>query len=140
MDVRDTIHYITGLTEKEIESMPEAVSRAGLRKIVKLIPEGLEESPLWVYIGRRHDHLVIPGMYCTCKSFTIRVMARKQLLACKHLVIQRIAEKNKTYRTLKTSINEYLKIIHEILSIGMSPTLRNLLYIQWRKREASRNG
>ncbi len=133
MDVRDTINYINGLTEREIKSMPEIVSRAGLRKMVRLyIKEYNEWAPVWVYIGTRRDHIVIPRMYCTCKNFTIKVMAKKQELACKHLIIQWVAYKNKTYRKLELSVNEYLKIIHEIISIGLSPTLRNLLYTRRR--------
>ena len=139
MDVNDTIRYISGLTAKELRHMPEAVSRAGLRKIIRIIlKEYGGEAPTWLYVGRRQDHVIVPKMYCTCKSFVIKVMAKKQRLSCKHLVAQWIAETNNTYRELYITIREYMDIINEISRYGFSPTLRKLLYIKQKEKHGER--
>ncbi len=130
----DTIKYIAGLTDREIENMREAYSAAALKKMVKIIITDYNtEAPTWIYIGHRHDHIIVPRIYCTCRDFNIRVMTRKQHLSCKHLVIQYIAEKMGRYRILKIKLNDYKKIIKEILEIGISPTIRKLLYVSMKR-------
>lgn len=139
MDVNDTIRYITGLTAGELRHMPEAVSRAGLRKFIRIILKEYDvEAPAWLYVGRRLDHIIVPKMYCTCKSFVIKVMTKKQRLSCKHLVAQWIAETNNTYRELYITIREYMDIVNEISRYGFSPTLRKLLYARQKEKHGKR--
>ncbi len=135
IDSNTTMEYIEGLTERELRNMREAYALAGLRKMIRIfIKDYGMEAPTWIYLGHREDHIVIPKTYCTCKNFNIGVMTRKQLLSCKHLIVQWIAERNNRYRTLRINIDDYRKIIKEILEIGISPTIRKLLYMEKTKR------
>jgi len=102
-----------------------------LRKIVKpiLLFAGNAEPPVWFYIGVKNDYVIIPRTFCSCKDFVVNVMSVKNKLFCKHLVLQFVSEARSVYRTVAIpSVSDYLKIIREILSINISPTLRKLLY------------
>jgi predicted nucleic acid-binding Zn finger protein len=141
LDVRDTIRYVEGLTDVELRQMPLETSAAGLRKMVRIsLRDRGGDAPTWIYIGRRRDHILVPRVYCTCRDFVIRVMSEKKRLSCKHLIIQKIAEANNTYRTLNINVKEYVKIIREILNIGVSPTARKLLYREARMKWKERRG
>jgi len=102
-----------------------------LRKIVKPILLFAEnaEPPAWFYIGVKNDHIIIPRIFCSCKDFVVNVMSMKNKTFCKHLVLQYMSEARAMYRTVAIpSVSDYLKVIREILSINISPTLRKLLY------------
>jgi len=102
-----------------------------LRKIVKpiLLFAGNAEPPVWFYIGVRNDYIIVPRAFCSCKDFVINVMSMKNKPFCKHLVLQFMSEAMNIYRTVAIpSISDYLKIVREILSTNISPTLRKLLY------------
>jgi len=102
-----------------------------LRKIVKpiLLFAGNAEPPVWFYIGVKNDYVIVPRMFCSCKDFVVNVMSTKNKPFCKHLVLQLVSEARNMYRTVAIpSITDYLKIIREVLSINISPTLRKLLY------------
>jgi len=102
-----------------------------LRKIVKpVLPFAKNaEPPVWFYIGVKNDYIVVPRMFCSCKDFVINVMSMRNKPFCKHLVLQFMSEVKGMYRIVAIpSVSDYSKIINEILSINISPTLRKLLY------------
>lgn len=131
MDVRDTYSYFDETVVEEVSDR-SVWSNASLKRMVKPILSyvGGEAEPVtWFYVGARHDHIIIPRIYCSCKDYLINVMSRKRRRVCRHLVIQYIAEKNGLYRVV--SINDpdtYMSIVNEIIDIGVSLTLRKLLH------------
>ncbi len=132
MSVRDTIKYVEEEGLKGVDR--EVYARVLLKKIVKpVIKIGNEtyEPPTYFYIGERNDHLIIPYIYCTCKNFTIRVMVKKEKKTCKHLLMLKLALKKSMYRIVEfRGLGLYRKVINEIINIGISPTLRKLLYME----------
>jgi predicted nucleic acid-binding Zn finger protein len=132
LSVRDTIKYVEEIGLGDIDR--EVYARVLLKKIVKLIIKinnEVYEPPTYFYIGERNDHLIIPYIYCTCKNFTIRVMVKKEKKTCKHLLMLRLALEKSMYRTIMIrELDLYRKIINEIINIGISPTLRKLLYME----------
>ncbi len=137
MDIRTTIKYVIGLNAEELSSIPEVSSISGLKRIVKPVLAGFGEGPAWFYVSPRRDHIVVPHYFCTCKDYTIRVMARRHNLSCKHVLAQRLSEITRIYRIVVLDINEYIKILAEILRMGISPTLRRLLYKQKTRHKGS---
>jgi len=131
LDVRDTYSYFDETVVEEVSDR-SVWSNASLKRMVKPILSyvGGEAEPVtWFYVGARHDHIIIPRIYCSCKDYLINVMSRKRRRVCRHLVIQYIAEKNGLYRVV--SINDpdtYMSIVNEIIDIGVSLTLRKLLH------------
>jgi predicted nucleic acid-binding Zn finger protein len=132
LSVRDTIKYVEEEGLKDIDR--EVYARVSLKKIVKPIIEinnDTYEPPTYFYIGERNDHLMIPYIYCTCKNFTIRVMVKKEKRTCKHLLMLKLALSKSMYRIVVIKgFSLYRKIINEIINIGISPTLRKLLYME----------
>lgn len=135
MDAKVTRQYILSLSLDELKLMRELYSKVLMGKIIQPRITGFtdEQSPAWFYIGERYDHIIVPHTYCSCRDFLIRVMSRKQSLACKHLLMQRIAELKGKYRIVEMGSEEYLRIIYEIVRINISPTLRKLLYTSRKK-------
>jgi len=132
--------YVASLDIDELKSIPEVYSLAALKRFIKPLLAGLGEAPAWFYVSPRRDHVVVPRYFCTCKDYTIRVMARRHNLSCKHVLAQKLAELTGSYRTLFLDIDEYISIVLEITRMGISPTLRRLLYKQrTRHKGSSRN-
>lgn len=136
MSVENTIKYVLKLPEHSIEKT--LLSRVQLKKIIKLkvVIGGKEVNlPFYFYVGERRDHVVVPYVYCSCKNFTIRVMSKKEKPSCKHLIMVRLALEKSVYRELLIEDLTLLrKIVKEIIEIGLSPTLRKLLYISKNRR------
>lgn len=131
MDALSTYEYISSLTREQLSAMDRIRSIVTLKKIVKIIVRDGDQSlgpPTWIYIGIKHDHIIIPRFFCTCKHFVIRVMMGKNTLSCTHLLAQKLAEETNSYRVAYMDRGSYLNTIREIIKYGRSPTLRKVLY------------
>ncbi|MCD6301675.1 MAG: SWIM zinc finger family protein, partial [Staphylothermus sp.] len=116
MDVNDTERYVTTFSDKNIDK--SIVSRVGLKKIVR-VEIGDRIYFIYFYVGERHDYIIIPFSYCSCKNFLIKVMNKKTKLTCKHLLMLKYALENNLFRTIRINNDKLLKnIISEIISIG----------------------
>jgi predicted nucleic acid-binding Zn finger protein len=76
------------------------------------------ESVTWIVKGRGRQYLVIPGLYCTCRSFYQDVVISRETNMCYHLLAQRIAEVRKEYETQESTDTE-----------------RRKLYVEWRRTD-----
>ncbi len=131
LDITSVKKYLERLNGSIIERDGRVKSILSLRKLVKIYVESnktLLEPPVWIYMGLLNDHIIIPKLYCSCKDYIIRVMSEKRRPACIHLIAQKFAEEKKSYKTVTVSLNDYFKILSEILKYGKSPTLRKVLY------------
>ncbi len=131
MNIRDTIDFLERLVLENV-SDKTIWSSVSLKRIVKpiLLYMGRDYyPPIWFYVGIKRDYVIVPRIYCSCKSFTINVMTRNRKKVCRHLVIQHIAEKMGLYRVVEIDDPDtYIRIIWEILDIERSPLLRKLLH------------
>ena len=130
MSIAETFRYISEVKKTGFLGNRSIQSSLMLKRLVK--PRLLSIDicpPLWFYTGVKRDYVVIPRVYCSCKSFVINVMSRKSVKTCRHLLIQAIGEENGLYR--EAAINDLdtlYKIVKEILDLGISPTLRRVLH------------
>ncbi len=46
----------------------------------------------WIVKGRRRDYMVIPDVYCSCRSFYQDVVIARNIEFCYHLLAQEIAQ------------------------------------------------
>ena len=126
MDVNDTEKHVTSFPSKNIDR--SVIGRVGLKKIVR-VKIGDRNYFIHFYVGEKHDHMIIPFSYCSCKNFLIKVMTKKARLSCKHLLMLKYALDNRLFRTIRINNDKLLKnIIDEIINLGISPTLRKLLH------------
>lgn len=127
MDVRETRSRISmDLLGKE-EVVRELAPLAYTYRFVRLTTAD-KASDLWVYMGPQRDYVVIPGTYCSCMDFTIRVISQGVSPYCKHLLALEVARTRGKYREVRVSETEAVKVIGEALSRGFSKTLREILY------------
>jgi len=76
------------------------------------------ESVTWIAKGRGRQYLVIPELYCTCRSFYQEAVIARETNMCYHLLAQRIAEIRKEYETQESTDTE-----------------RRKLYVEWRRTD-----
>jgi len=86
------------------------------RKVVKyhFLPS---ESETWIVEGRR-EYLVIPDLYCTCRSFYQEVVISREVSMCYHLLAQRIAEIRGQFQPKESTDTE-----------------RRQLFVEWRRTD-----
>ncbi len=113
------------LTQKDIEHFRNKYGKRFVRAL-KSVEEGRvakylfkpSESRTWVVHGRRREYLVIPEIYCTCRSFYQSVVIAREVKMCYHLLAQRIAELRNENETIESSDVE-----------------RRKLYVKWRRTD-----
>lgn len=76
------------------------------------------DSITWIVKGRARQYMVIPKIYCTCRSFYQEVVISRESNMCYHLLAQQIAE---------------IRGEHEI--IDSTDTARRKLYVEWRRTD-----
>lgn len=75
-------------------------------------------STTWIVKGKGREYLVIPEIYCTCRSFYQDVVISKDSNMCYHLFAQRIAELRSRYKRVESTDAE-----------------RRKKYIEWRRTD-----
>jgi len=72
----------------------------------------------WIVKGRARQYLVIPKVYCTCRSFYQEVVISRESNMCYHLLAQQIAELRDQYEF-----------------VDSTDTKRRNLYVDWRRTD-----
>ena len=72
----------------------------------------------WIVKGRSRQYLVIPKVYCTCRSFYQEVVISRENNMCYHLLAQQIAELRDQYEL-----------------VDSTDTQRRKLYVDWRRTD-----
>ncbi|MEN2999329.1 MAG: hypothetical protein ABDH61_01975 [Acidilobaceae archaeon] len=114
-DIREEIEESCREDEKERGDRLRAIVR-------RLVAIDLERG-LWAYVGRERDHFLIEGLYCSCSSFAFSLTRRA---GCEHLSALKLARSGKV-REVKV---DAATVIWEVVSVGLSPTLRKALLEQ----------
>ena len=86
------------------------------------------EPELWVYMSRSGmDHLVVPGLYCSCPAFQRRL--REGRYGCHHVYGLEVALRSGRYHDLAVGLKPAVvaTVITEVLRYGSSPTLRRIV-------------
>ncbi len=72
----------------------------------------------WIVKGRSRQYLVIPKVYCTCRSFYQEVVISRESNMCYHLLAQQIAKLRDQYEL-----------------VDSTDTKRRKLYVDWRRTD-----
>jgi predicted nucleic acid-binding Zn finger protein len=113
------------LTQNDIEYFKKKYGKKFV-KAMKAVDEGKvlkyqfqpSESSTWVVKGKRRQYLVIPDIYCTCRSFYQEVVISGETIMCYHLLAQKIAETRNLFRHHEATDAE-----------------RRELYVEWRRTD-----
>ncbi len=76
------------------------------------------DSPVWIVKGRRREYMIIPDIYCSCRSFYQDVVISRSTDFCYHLLAQEIAQLWNMYEQITASDQE-----------------RRNLFVQWRRTD-----
>ncbi len=85
-----------------------------------------------VYLGENGDYVVVDGVYCSCEGFARRV-SRRGVGGCSHVyAARRIFDGSPggKYRVVEASLDEVVLVVWEVLTGGLTHTLRKILYLQ----------
>jgi predicted nucleic acid-binding Zn finger protein len=110
-----TAHEVAVLSQAELTQSDIEYFRAkyGLRFIRAL--RAVEESRVakyhfepsgstaWIVRGLQREYLVIPEVYCSCRSFYQSVVIAREADTCYHLLAQRIAEIRSSYEVVEST-------------------------------------
>jgi len=113
------------LTQEDIEYFKEKYEKKFV-KALRTVEEGKvvkyhfnpSDSVTWIVNGKRRHYLVIPELYCTCRSFYQEAVIARETNMCYHLLAQRIAEIREEYKTKEST-----------------DTQRRKLYVEWRRTD-----
>lgn len=76
------------------------------------------DTTVWIVRGRARQYMVIPKIYCTCRSFYQDVVISREINMCYHLMAQQIAEIRNLYELVESTDTE-----------------RRRMYIEWRRTD-----
>jgi predicted nucleic acid-binding Zn finger protein len=76
------------------------------------------DSITWIVKGRARQYMVIPKIYCTCRSFYQEVVISRESSMCYHLLAQQIAEIRNQYEV-----------------VNSTDTARRKMYVDWRRTD-----
>jgi predicted nucleic acid-binding Zn finger protein len=122
------------IRERREEGRGEEAAAAGEMRAIRVSTRPVE---LWIVLGHESDYVVIPGTYCSCPHFTIRVAGQESSEPCYHLVAVEIARRNNRFHDLSAAIDSsrLVDVLLEALLEGRTRTLRRLLYQRRGTRE-----
>jgi predicted nucleic acid-binding Zn finger protein len=112
---------IRGLGSDVARVLPDVLEYRFVKVNIKL---DNEERAIWIYTGRQRDYVLVPGLFCSCKDFTLRTIIGRISNYCKHQLGLYIAISRKKYLELTMLPNEAYTIIMEVVDKGFSPLLR----------------
>ena len=109
------------LTQSDIEYFREKYGKRFIRAL-RAVEEGRtikysfepSRTTKWVVRGQRREYLVIPQVFCTCRSFYHSVVIEREITMCYHLLAQRIAEIRDQYKLIQSTDAERRRMSAEL--------------------------
>ncbi|MDF1537727.1 MAG: hypothetical protein P1Q69_02355 [Candidatus Thorarchaeota archaeon] len=113
------------LTQSDIEHFKEKYGKRFVRALRSVEEHKVlryhfrpSDTITWIVRGKRREYLIIPEIYCTCRSFYQDVVISRESTMCYHLLAQRIAETRNQYQ-----------------SPDATDADRRKLYVEWRRTD-----
>lgn len=113
------------LTQEDIEHFKDKYGKRFVRAL-RAVEENkvLEyrfrpsDTTTWIVRGHRREYLVIPDIYCTCRSFYQDVVMSRDSKMCYHMLAQKIADIRDQFRKVESTDAD-----------------RRRLYVEWRRTD-----
>ena len=113
------------LTQSDIDYFREKYGKKFVRALRVVEEKKVEkyqftpsDTVTWIVNGKSRQYMVLPKIYCTCRSFYQEVVISRESDMCYHLLAQQIAE---------------IRNQHEI--IESTDAARRKLYVEWRRTD-----
>jgi len=87
--------------------------------------------PVYVYLGENGDHVLVDSAYCSCDGF-LRRISDGLVEGCSHVYAVRLAEETGRVRLAILSPEEVGLVVWEVLTGGLTRTLRRKLLLERR--------
>ena len=107
---QDDIEYFRDKYEKRFIRALRAVEEGRVIKY-NFEPSGTTK---WIVRGQRREYLVIPQVFCTCRSFYHSVVIDREISMCYHLLAQQIAEIREQFKSIESTDAERRKMSAEL--------------------------
>ncbi|MFW9967016.1 MAG: hypothetical protein ACFFEA_07670 [Candidatus Thorarchaeota archaeon] len=109
------------LTQTDIEYFREKYGKRFVRAL-RAVEEGRaikynfqpSGTSKWIVRGQRREYLVVPQVFCTCRSFYHSVVIDREISMCYHLLAQQIAEIRDQYKSIESTDAERRKMSTEL--------------------------
>jgi len=95
----------------------EALKAVAEKRVIKVVFEPSGQI-FWLVYGHKFKnlYLVIPGLYCSCKGFTMNVILRRVSEYCYHIRARELAGEKGLYIEKRMSDKEKLNFLKKIFS------------------------
>ncbi|MHA2004674.1 MAG: hypothetical protein ACW975_10040 [Candidatus Thorarchaeota archaeon] len=109
------------LTQDDIEYFRDKYDKRFIRAL-RAVEEGRaikysfqpSGATKWVVRGQRRKYLVVPKVFCTCRSFYHSVVIDREISMCYHLLAQQIAEIRNQYQSIEATDADRRKMSAEL--------------------------
>ena len=109
------------LTQSDVEYFRSKYGKRFVRAL-RAVEEGRvseylfspSETTKWIVQGKRREYLVIPGVFCTCRSFYHSVVIEREVQMCYHLLAQAIAETRNQQKRVESTDAERREMSAEL--------------------------
>lgn len=110
---KDIVHFKEKYGKRFVRALRSVEERKVLRYHFRP-----SDTITWIVRGKRREYLVIPEIYCTCRSFYQDVVISRESKMCYHLLAQKIAETRNQYQESNATDAD-----------------RRRLYVDWRRTD-----
>ncbi|TFG28488.1 MAG: hypothetical protein EU532_05175 [Promethearchaeota archaeon] len=108
---KDFIEFLEELIPNKSDKIIEVLNR-GITKFIYKPSDRI----VWTVMGREKEHIILPRLYCSCKSFYKEVVINGKKKSCKHMIAQIISEALHNYQVVELEDIEFKNRIKDLQS------------------------
>lgn len=105
------IEYLEEIFPNKSDKILEVVNRGIIKNIYKP-----SNRIVWTVMGRDQEHIILPKLFCSCKSFYKEVIINRTKKSCKHIIAQIISEALNNFEELELEDSEFKNRIKDLTS------------------------
>ena len=105
------IEYLEEIFPNKSDKILEVVNRGIIKNIYKP-----SNRIVWTVMGRDQEHIILPKLFCSCKSFYKEVIINRTKKSCKHIIAQIISEALNNFEELELGDSEFKNRIKDLTS------------------------
>ncbi|MHA1747025.1 MAG: hypothetical protein ACTSYF_00055 [Promethearchaeota archaeon] len=101
----------TKIYNEKKEKIEDIIKLNNIYKYV-FLPSGFS---IWIIKGNTNDHLVFPNQFCSCPDFKFRVLIKKDVSCCYHMVAQSIGSQLKKFKIIYKKDSAFKEYISDFI-------------------------
>jgi predicted nucleic acid-binding Zn finger protein len=125
---KDFLKYIRnkveekGIIDEEIIKLLDEALNEGAERVLESVKRGItiykyqpSQREFWTAMGENREHIIYPGIFCSCNDFYKEVVINRSRSYCKHLISQVICEVLNKYEIKVVDDKQFKEMIDDIL-------------------------